>query len=101
MYPTFAKLYPMICGVWRGRGLVILLFMCLLVYEGGLLCCFRASNGGTILLGRVICSIGAAGSLSGISFLYTKIITVETKGRNALGAVLSLTNAFSCFLGPL
>ncbi|KAF1941189.1 hypothetical protein EJ02DRAFT_209075 [Clathrospora elynae] len=100
-FQVFNNIYPISCRIWGGTGLLVFKFASFLSFEGGSLCCYLASNGASVLLGRVFCGIGVAGIFSGITSCLADKYPPHGKSRHSRIAVLFLTYALSRFVGPL
>jgi MFS family permease len=101
-FPLFVKLYPTTCGMQKGRGLPVVLLTSSLTFGSGLMCCCFASNNVSMLVGRALCGIGAAGITSGITFIMEEALVTRTAKRQmTMIDILLLTLALSRFVGPL
>jgi hypothetical protein len=97
-YPIFVCLYPLSTTTWAGRGLAPLLLVSIALFGTGNIRSYLSTGGGSILIGRVLSGVGAAGSLSGIAFLL-KTIFRATMHKSV--PLLALTYAISFFIGPM
>jgi hypothetical protein len=97
-YSTFARLYPMFCKRFDGKGFLLPLLSCMIYFGVGAIFCYAIRDGRYILAGRVISGVGAAGSISGITFLND---VLYTKRKYRMNAFLLSQYALWRFVGPM
>jgi len=92
MLPTCGRIYT--CYDTRWSYIVLLL-----IFELGSVICALARNSTTLIVGRAVLGVGAAGLMSGAAVIISSFVTLRK--RPVLMGLISIVYGLGSVLGPL
>jgi MFS family permease len=97
-YPILGRVHTLVADLSNHRALICLRLMCITTFAAGSICSYCLTTIQSVLMGRVIAGIGAAGAISGI----TTLLNADVPGASQrLGVSFLSVYAVARIVGPM